>query len=1146
MAINYDFINKKRAEQAQRKTQQSLNRLGNRFGDNFDPNTSEGLYNLAMQQGGQVSEVIGEIADPRRSFLSASWDRIKNIGGGIIDALNTPNEIVAGVIESVQGENNLSLGENIRKAMRDDLSASEALLGEFNSKDKSGLQKAGNFVLRTGIDILLDPLTYVTGGASRGIMGLSAAPKFTAGSKLAAQIGTKQGKAVALAKGAGDDLLGYTDELAKGASDNVLQPIKERLLKAGISEDILNGVVKEQAEQAAKLLDSTVIDFDAGRKALTEIMELAPELAPKVLDKGGIKFFGKSILEGQKIRLIRDKIPVMKYIDKETEDFRMALGSMFNPNIRGNFRTGFKRIPEEYRNYQKQLGRFKKMQGAEFSERLEAGMKGLGYKTADEINFAIGNALTGKIPADGKLASVYKLIHELKGDAFLSMKKAGKNTSYLVNHFPRMLTNEDVVSNFKSFKNGTLSESITAAKQKKNVVFESISNAGKKVFGGADEAANIKLVGTKEIIEKGIDAGVVQEAVQKQASLLGDEIDKIASMDLRNKDELIHEIFTQKKAIENGKLDSVFLDEDTGEVFIRRGATVNESLDLMEGFSGNIKDINFLESFNQASLQTLNQSASAAFVRDLSRLGIKASEAPDGFRKLNIDKNIMDSLGKEDMFFSEEVATNLEKMVGMMNEPKFDKGVFFEGYDAIQSIWKSSVTSMFPSFHARNAVSNVFLNFADIGFHSFNPQTYVTSASIIKNNNKYDNLFQKMLKAETANPEEAVKIKSQIDDLLSTPIFEDARGHKWTFGQMQETLKSKNIAFTDEAVATKRDELLTGKKTLTQKLDKDNENIVKKGMRTFIPVYKDFFGYKGGQAVGNAIENHGRLVNFLTNLEKTGDVSLAASRTKQFLFDYSDLTDFEKNVMRRIIPFYSFTRFNLEAQAKVLMETPGKAAAQFKAMDTFTDVFSDDDLTDEQKEKIPSWMKRGFYYMKKQKDGTLKSISVTESPVEQPLSAFSAKGVLGSISPLVRVPIEQMTGYDMYQGKVFSDATNASGYKFAPKIIKDYIGYEEVEWYDDEGNKQVWSVSLRPSRLNLINNTPLTARVTSSLRQVTDSDNTKRQRAMQLLFGTYYKDVDMDKVLRYEEKETLKQYTDVLDTAGVLYQFKRNIVSKDQ
>ena len=250
--------------------------------------------------------------------------------------------------------------------------------------------------------------------------------------------------------------------------------------------------------------------------------------------------------------------------------------------------------------------------------------------------------------------------------------------------------------------------------------------------------------------------------------------------------------------------------------------------------------------------------------------------------------------------------------------------------------------------------------------------------------------------------------------------------------------------------------------------------------------------------------------------------------------------------MRRIIPFYSFTKFNLEMQVKTLVSKPGRIAAQTKAMRTFSDVFSNDDLTDEEKDKLPSWMTRGFYALRKQEDGTLKSLMFTESPVAQPFDALTAKGILGSVSPFIRTPIEQMTGYDMYHGKPFSEVTNASGYKHAPSILKKYIGYDEIHFTDSNGKKKTWSVSLRPSRLNMVSNLPISSRVLSSIRQLSGNDITAKQKAMEQLFGASYMNVDMNKILKYEDKRTMKEYTDVLDTANVIYSFSKNITNKKE
>ena len=52
----------------------------------------------------------------------------------------------------------------------------------------------------------------------------------------------------------------------------------------------------------------------------------------------------------------------------------------------------------------------------------------------------------------------------------------------------------------------------------------------------------------------------------------------------------------------------------------------------------------------------------------------------------------------------------------------------------------------------------------------------------------------------------------------------------------------------------------------------------------------------------------------------------AAQNVKKYLFDYSELTDFEKNVMRNVIPFYSWIRKNIPLQLQSVLERPAKYA----------------------------------------------------------------------------------------------------------------------------------------------------------------------------------------------------------------------------
>jgi hypothetical protein len=41
-------------------------------------------------------------------------------------------------------------------------------------------------------------------------------------------------------------------------------------------------------------------------------------------------------------------------------------------------------------------------------------------------------------------------------------------------------------------------------------------------------------------------------------------------------------------------------------------------------------------------------------------------------------------------------------------------------------------------------------------------------------------------------------------------------------------------------------------------------------------------------------------------------------------FDYADLSDFEAQVLRRIVPFYVWSRNNIPLQVRAIMLEPGK------------------------------------------------------------------------------------------------------------------------------------------------------------------------------------------------------------------------------
>lgn len=71
-------------------------------------------------------------------------------------------------------------------------------------------------------------------------------------------------------------------------------------------------------------------------------------------------------------------------------------------------------------------------------------------------------------------------------------------------------------------------------------------------------------------------------------------------------------------------------------------------------------------------------------------------------------------------------------------------------------------------------------------------------------------------------------------------------------------------------------------------------------------------------------DNFTRFALFIDGLEKGMTFAQSATRTKKYLFDYFDLTPFERKYMRRVVPFYTWMRKNIPLQFEELLKQPGK------------------------------------------------------------------------------------------------------------------------------------------------------------------------------------------------------------------------------
>ena len=223
-----------------------------------------------------------------------------------------------------------------------------------------------------------------------------------------------------------------------------------------------------------------------------------------------------------------------------------------------------------------------------------------------------------------------------------------------------------------------------------------------------------------------------------------------------------------------------------------------------------------------------------------------------------------------------------------------------KGFDATQNWWKKYSLASRPAWHTRNAFGNFWNNYMIGGLTDF--KLYGEAAAI-----------QKAMHVNKGG------IVSRLDDLAGT-------------GSVSSKQKVSGTGMTREEIfneAVKRgvyESGLYGQDLGTAALKSSN-----------IPLSTEWSGINKAFAAGKAVENNARLALFIDGIKKAkkglkgGPVDAerildgAASNVRKSLFDYSDLSDIEKRYMKRLMPFYTWTRKNIPAQFRAIIEHPDRA-----------------------------------------------------------------------------------------------------------------------------------------------------------------------------------------------------------------------------
>lgn len=307
-------------------------------------------------------------------------------------------------------------------------------------------------------------------------------------------------------------------------------------------------------------------------------------------------------------------------------------------------------------------------------------------------------------------------------------------------------------------------------------------------------------------------------------------------------------------------------------------------------------------------------------------------------------------------------------------------------WDAGNNAFKSGVTVLFPAFHFRNAYSNVAMSMVDIGVAALNPVRHAQAIQIMRG--------------------KAGEFVTKLGERYS---YDDIRR---MLGELQVEVSGRNVL---EHVG-------------------EEGKIAKRGLKSKI---------KGlPRTVGGATETEARTQLFLTHLRRGLSPEQAAARTKEFLYDYSKMSSAEKNYFSRYIPFYRFTRKNVERQLKNLAYRPGIVAAEAKPFMG----------RNNENEQMASWDSDALKIRLNSDGKTLRVLSGVDLPIRGLDVVWrgnlkeTGRMALGMASPFLKAPIEYTMGSSLFTGTEQKRTESAAIGRLIetldpPQGLKNWLGY---------------------------------------------------------------------------------------------------------
>lgn len=388
--------------------------------------------------------------------------------------------------------------------------------------------------------------------------------------------------------------------------------------------------------------------------------------------------------------------------------------------------------------------------------------------------------------------------------------------------------------------------------------------------------------------------------------------------------------------------------------------------------------------------------------------------------------------------FPREIADQIPTLFGKIDEVFSPGGEFGKAIDTFLASWKTGVTIYMPSHHIRNVIGDLFFAYL-AGVRIGDPRLIAKMTKVMRAQRS----FYKDAKPEASVFDMISAMRqgnlAESNILTKTPEPADIVS-KFT------SKKGKAVEISAQDMWTAAFERGIIKHSMLIE-DIPTESLMEK-IGTKYPSMKRIVSPTGGRiqrgarGVSETREHGVRLLHFIDATERNVKKNLArgmeperalrlafddaAARVQKWHPDGTGMTDWERKYMRRIFPFYSWTRKAIPLLGESLLTNPAKLTLYPKFMHDVMGVEGQQDLANPWPldQAFPRWLRE-------MPIGPVAGGSAGNYTVFNPSNPFTdlgnqfindpKGGIASMVNPLARIPAEIMTGTDAQTGAPIQD-----------------------------------------------------------------------------------------------------------------------------